>query len=512
MHETHDTTVRATVRYVGAAFAGWQVQPAQRTVQGVIESALARIAGKPIRVHGAGRTDAGVHALAQVMSFHWDARTDLDKLGRSLSKMLAPDVLVSELAIAPRDFHARKSATGKVYAYTFSTARDPDPFTAPFAWTAPNGVDLERLRSLCAQFEGKLDFAAFQCAGVEKESTVRTLFSVQVAPGGVIAPSDAAGLYHITFHGDGFLYKMVRNITGTLIDVARGHLPESRINEMLASPGPYRGFTAPALGLALVRVEYGAHAPPQYSLQSVQRYEWVFGENFLSSSGADVARVGAAMLKLAPGLRVLDVGSGLGGAAFHFAEAHGAHVTGFDVLESMTVEARARADRRSCALVEFETGDVLAAPIAPNSFDAVYSKDSFLHIADKRALAARLFRILKPGGRLFFADYLRGPHTSCAEFEDYVSESGYHLATEMEYRALLEETGFEEVAHANLTTDLRALLLADIARIESQEAGGVIGGADREYLADRWRLKIRCCDANAMRWGWFSAHKPMAAS
>ncbi|NUM55990.1 MAG: tRNA pseudouridine(38-40) synthase TruA [Candidatus Hydrogenedentes bacterium] len=248
--------VRATVRYIGTPFAGWQVQPDRPTVQGEIEKVLSEIANGPVRIHGAGRTDTGVHAIGQVCSFPWKAGADLDSLRRSLTRMLAPHIQISSLTEAPHDFHARKSAVGKKYWYCVSTARDPDPFSAPFTWTLPFGTDLDRLRALCARFAGTRDFAGFQCSGSEREDTVRRLIALDVSEGGIVVPSDARGLFAIRFHGDGFLYKMVRNITGTLVDVARGAVPESRIDELLASPGPYRGYTAPAHGLTLIEVLY----------------------------------------------------------------------------------------------------------------------------------------------------------------------------------------------------------------------------------------------------------------
>lgn len=256
-----ETVVAATVRYVGTPFAGWQVQPNARTVQGEIERALSRIAGVAVRVHGAGRTDAGVHALGQVCSFAWRAGEDFDALRRSLSSMLGPDIQITALCERPQDFHARKSATGKTYAYSVSFAAEPDPFSAPYVWTLPRGVAPEALRALCGRFAGMRDFAGFQCSGAEKESTVRTLFRVELIEGAVFGPVDARDAYRIEFHGDGFLYKMVRNIVGTMTDVARGALPDMRIDELLASPGPYRGFTAPAHGLALLRVDYPEDQP-----------------------------------------------------------------------------------------------------------------------------------------------------------------------------------------------------------------------------------------------------------
>ena len=244
------------MRYIGTPFAGWQVQPGQRTVQGEIEKALSRIAGGPVRIHGAGRTDAGVHALAQVCSFPWNSGKDLNALRRSLTKMLAPDIQITAIEKAPPEFHARKSAIGKQYWYTLSAAREADPLSAAFAWTLPHGLDLDRMGPLCGRFVGTHDFAGFQSSGAEKVNTVRTLHSVELVPGGVVALVDARDLYSVRFHGDGFLYKMIRNLTGTLFDIARGNVPESRIDELFAAPGPYHGYTAPAHGLTLVEVLY----------------------------------------------------------------------------------------------------------------------------------------------------------------------------------------------------------------------------------------------------------------
>ncbi|MBX7258935.1 MAG: tRNA pseudouridine(38-40) synthase TruA [Candidatus Hydrogenedentes bacterium] len=253
---------KAVVRYVGTGFAGWQVQPRQRTVQGALEEALRTISGQPVRVTGAGRTDSGVHALGQVCSFVWRANADLDQLRRSLSCMLAPEIRVLSIEPAPREFHARKSAAGKRYSYSLYLGPEADPFTAAYAWRVSPKLNLDRLASLCPLIEGEHDFAGFQSSGAsEKLSTVRTLHSVRLAPGGVFSPLDARDLWRVEFHGNGFLYKMIRNIVGTFTEIARGALSESRIEERLSSPGPYRGLTAPAHGLTLIEVLYDPPAP-----------------------------------------------------------------------------------------------------------------------------------------------------------------------------------------------------------------------------------------------------------
>ncbi|GMV94798.1 MAG: tRNA pseudouridine synthase A [Candidatus Hydrogenedentota bacterium] len=253
-----ETNYKAVVRYVGTGFAGWQVQPNARTVQGELMEALSRITGNPVTVQGASRTDAGVHALGQVCSFALAEPADSERLRRSLSQMLGPEIRVVSMETADAGFHPRKLATAKRYWYALDLGREPDPFSAPFALHAPRDIDVCRLRTLCARFEGERDFAGFEGSrAAPKHSTVRNLYSVSLNKGGVVQAPDAVDLWRLEFHGNGFLYKMVRNITGTLIDVARGHLPEPAIDERLASPGPYRGYTAPGHGLTLMEVEYG---------------------------------------------------------------------------------------------------------------------------------------------------------------------------------------------------------------------------------------------------------------
>ena len=251
-----DCNLKATVRYDGTGFAGWQVQPNERTIQGEIEGALSRIASQPVRIHGAGRTDAGVHALGQVFSCSWPREPDTARLARSLSGMLGLEIRIESIEVVPQEFNARYSAKSKRYAYAIALARDPDPFSARYAWCVPWRLDIARLGQLAQSLAGEHDFAGFQCSGSNTQTTVRTLYSVEVLPGGIVGPCDAENLYRIEFWGDGFLYKMVRNITGTLVDIVRGGLPEERLQETMRCRGPFHGYTAPAHGLALMEVQY----------------------------------------------------------------------------------------------------------------------------------------------------------------------------------------------------------------------------------------------------------------
>lgn len=249
-------TLKATLRYDGTAFSGWQVQPGQRTVQGVIEEALSTMAQAPVRVHGAGRTDAGVHALGQACSWEWEGAMPPERVRRSLSCMLAPEVRVEEVAIASADFHARFSARAKRYVYTLELGKEQDPFSARYAWLVAPELDLSLLAQAAQALVGEHDFAGYQGGGASAGATVRAIYGIGLKQGGVIGPCDADSLWRLEFHGNGFLYKMVRNITGTLVDIARGHLPPARVRDLLDSPGPYHGNTAPAHGLALAEVIY----------------------------------------------------------------------------------------------------------------------------------------------------------------------------------------------------------------------------------------------------------------
>lgn len=250
------TLYKATVRYDGTNFCGWQVQPKGPTVQGALEEALGKIAGEAVSIIGAGRTDAGAHALGQVFSFRWKEGADAERLRRSVSQMVGPDIRVVDMVEAGEDFHARYSAVSKRYAYSFSQTREPDPFSSRYAWSIPMDVGKDRVFELAQGLVGEHDFAGFQASRSSVQDTVRTIYSVEEKAGGVVDVADDSALWRLEFHGTGFLYKMVRNIVGTIIDIARRATPESRIKELLESPGPFRGYTAPSHGLALLEVFY----------------------------------------------------------------------------------------------------------------------------------------------------------------------------------------------------------------------------------------------------------------
>jgi tRNA pseudouridine38-40 synthase len=251
------TILKGTVSYDGTDFCGWQRQLEDRTVQGDIEAALSKIANQPVAIQGAGRTDSGVHAFGQVFSCAWPGEPPV-RLAHALSKMLSPEIRIENISVAAPDFNARFSATSKRYRYAMEFARNPNPLCARYAWQIPYDVDLDLLAALLPTLQGTHDFVGFQSAGAqERKTTVRTLHSITLEAGGLVTPVGYGPLHSLVFHGDGFLYKMVRNLTGTLIEIARGRYPASFLDESLASPGPFLGHCAPPHGLALMRVYYG---------------------------------------------------------------------------------------------------------------------------------------------------------------------------------------------------------------------------------------------------------------
>jgi tRNA pseudouridine38-40 synthase len=242
---------RLRIAYDGSAFHGWQVQAEGRTVQGELEGALGAILGGPVRVHGSGRTDSGVHALGQTAHFDAPGEASAIPWVRALNANLPPDVRVLAAGAVPETFHARYSATGKTYAYTLWPCSAPlPPQRRMFVW-ACGPLDLERMDRAAASLLGEHDFAAFQNAGTEVESTVREVTSCARSAGAF------AGEVVWRFSATGFLKQMVRNMVGCLAAVGRGKLAPEDVPALLErGDRTLAPATAPAHGLALERVDY----------------------------------------------------------------------------------------------------------------------------------------------------------------------------------------------------------------------------------------------------------------
>jgi tRNA pseudouridine38-40 synthase len=239
------------IAYDGAPFAGWQSQSHRNTVQDHVERAFERILGKPARVHGAGRTDASVHALAQCAHIELpNDRLSVARWTKALNALLPPTIRVLRCQYVSNDFHARLSAKGKIYRYRIWLAAVLPPFEHRRTWHIARPIDLKILKRAANHFVGTHDFAGFAAnRGKPEKSTTRTIYSVRVRHKGPCVT--------IEFYGDGFLYKMVRLIVGSLVKCALG---KTRIEDVTArldsgQVGPAR-FAAPAEGLFLVRVRY----------------------------------------------------------------------------------------------------------------------------------------------------------------------------------------------------------------------------------------------------------------
>lgn len=246
------------VAYDGTAYSGWQEQPNAKTVQGELQSAIATMAQESIRVRGASRTDAGVHALGQVAAF--DVAKDIapDSWRDGLNRYLPDDIAVQSATHCAVGYEPRFDSAGKHYRYLLMHAPARDPFLLRRAWQVRAQLDLDAMRAAANVFIGTHDFAAFRSADDERENTVRTIDRLEISH----PVWDDARLIGIDVHGSAFMKQMVRIMAGTLVDVGLGR---KKPNEMpaLIQPGAQRGQagpTAPAHGLTLVHVRLGRNS------------------------------------------------------------------------------------------------------------------------------------------------------------------------------------------------------------------------------------------------------------
>ncbi len=241
----------------------------------------------------------------------------------------------------------------------------------------------------------------------------------------------------------------------------------------------------------------------QYSTPSILHYEAVYGEDFVSPGGYKMAVELIGQLELVPDSRVLDVGCGLGGSAFVMAQKFGLLVDGLDLSKNMLALAATKcAAHQLTDRVVLEHGDCLALE-RPEFYDAIYSRDVFLHISDKTRLFSVLHASLRPGKKLLFTDYCCGEKPWSGDFSAYVEDRGYCLHTLPEYAGLIANAGFTQVAHHDLTSRFVEILRADVERISNLELPEPV----RNRLEQGWRAKIARAESGDHRWGLFSAVK-----
>ena len=243
---------RMTIAYDGCKYSGWQVQHNAVSIQSVIQDALKVILRNDISVIGSGRTDAGVHALGQVAHFKHNGDIDVFRCLGSLNGLLPRDIRILDLAEIPLNFHAQHSAIGKTYYYHIESGPVQTPFRRMYRWHVREKIDIQLLQETAKLFIGTHDFTSFANEahkGCAAQDAVRTIFRLDLVP--------EEGGFRLEFEGDGFLYKMVRNIVGTLMEVATGKRNILEISSIFAAKDRrLAGEAAPPHGLFLVSVKY----------------------------------------------------------------------------------------------------------------------------------------------------------------------------------------------------------------------------------------------------------------
>ena len=262
LHTTRRILLR--VAYDGTNYHGWQVQSNAKTIEGELNRVLTQLTGEKIQVTGASRTDAGVHALGNVAVFDTASKIPAEKFSYALNQRLPEDIVIQSSLQVADDFHPRHCDCCKTYEYDILNRTCPLPAYRNTAYFLYGDLDLDAMRRACQAFPGEHDFASFCAAGAQVQTTVRTIYSLEVleqplavTERGVSSQRSPERLLTIRVRGNGFLYNMVRIIAGTLVEVGRGHIRPEEVEGIIAACDRAKaGPTAPARGLRLVEIKY----------------------------------------------------------------------------------------------------------------------------------------------------------------------------------------------------------------------------------------------------------------
>ncbi len=242
--------IKLVLAYDGTAYHGFQRQANAMTIQQIVEERLQKIFGHPITIYGAGRTDAGVHAYGQVVSFLTDGTIPAERIPLATRGLLPPDIVVVAAAEETEAFHARHMAQSKIYRYRLVNSRLANPFERNYAWHFPLPLDAELMQQAAQVIVGTHDFSAFRASGGPPVSPVRTIMAADCR-------QEGSSLIEFEFWGTGFLYHMVRNLVGTLVKVGQHRITPQDFADILQSRDRHAaGVTAPAQGLYLMEVKY----------------------------------------------------------------------------------------------------------------------------------------------------------------------------------------------------------------------------------------------------------------
>jgi len=242
--------IKLILEYDGTGFHGWQFQPGLRTVQGVLVDALQKMTNEKIKLIAAGRTDAGVHALAQVAHFNTASTIPLDGFLNGLNSLLPDDLVVKDVKDVGQEFHAQRSAIGKRYLYRILNRALPSAIDRFRVWHIPTILDIYKMSEGCKYLIGKHDFSSFRASGSEIRGSVREIFEIKIN-------KEKEDFINIIIFANGFLKQMARNIVGTLVEIGTSKYPPKYIKEILeAKDREKAGPTAPPYGLYLLEVVY----------------------------------------------------------------------------------------------------------------------------------------------------------------------------------------------------------------------------------------------------------------